>query len=274
MPRLAANLSMMFNEVDFLDRFAAAASAGFEAVEFLFPYDHPAAELRRRLDDNGLTQALFNMPPGDWAAGDRGMAALPGRQAAFRESVKKALDYAAALDCKLVHCMAGIVPADVAPVTAGSVYAANLAWAAEHAPPRRGQAGDRADQPSRHAGLLPEHPGAGRSHRRGDRRRPPRAAVRRLSLPDHRGRRHQADGEVSAGDRPHADRRCAGAQRAGHRRDRLALSCSAAWTSWATPAGSAANIARPATPWPDLPGASSSGSDQPALLSLPATGTT
>ncbi len=131
MPRLAANLSMMFNEVDFLDRFAAAAKAGFKGVEFLFPYDHPAAELKRRLDDNGLTQALFNMPPGDWAAGDRGMAALPGRQAAFRDSVKKALDYAVALDCKLMNCMAGIVPADVSPITAAAIYAANLAWAAE-----------------------------------------------------------------------------------------------------------------------------------------------
>ena len=133
MPRFAANLSMMFTEVDFLDRFDAAARAGFRGVEFLFPYDHPAAEIRRRLDAAGLTQALFNMPPGDWAKGERGMACLPGRQGEFREGVKRALDYAAALDCKLVHCMAGIVPAGVAPVTAGAVYAANLAWAAEQA---------------------------------------------------------------------------------------------------------------------------------------------
>ncbi len=133
MPRFAANLSMMFTEVDFLDRFDAAARAGFRGVEFLFPYDHPAAEIRRRLDAAGLTQALFNMPPGDWAKGERGMACLPGRQGEFREGVKRALDYAAVLDCKLVHCMAGIVPAGVAPVTAGSVYAANLAWAAEQA---------------------------------------------------------------------------------------------------------------------------------------------
>ena len=79
MPRLAANLSMMFNEVPFLDRFAAARKAGFEAVEFLFPYEYPAAELRKRLDGEGLTQALFNMPPGDWAKGERGLASLPGR---------------------------------------------------------------------------------------------------------------------------------------------------------------------------------------------------
>jgi hydroxypyruvate isomerase len=131
MPRFAANLSMMFNEKPFLDRFDAAARAGFKGIEFLFPYDHPAAEIRRRLDANGLTQALFNMPPGDWGKGERGLAALPGRQAEFRDGVKAALDYAEALGCKLVHCMAGIVPTDVAPVTAGAVYAANLDWAAE-----------------------------------------------------------------------------------------------------------------------------------------------
>ena len=131
MPRFAANLSMMFNEVPFLDRFAAAAKQGFQGVEFLFPYEHPAGEIRQRLRDSGLTQALFNMPPGDWGKGERGIASLPGRQAEFRDGVKRALDYAGTLECKLVHCMAGIVPAGVPLVTAGAVYAANLAWAAE-----------------------------------------------------------------------------------------------------------------------------------------------
>jgi hydroxypyruvate isomerase len=134
-PRFAANLSMMFNELPFLDRFGAARAAGFEGVEFLFPYEVPATELRTRLNGEGLTQVLFNMPPGDWAHGERGMASLPGRQAEFRESVKKALDYAAALDCRQIHCMAGIVPAGVSLTTATSVYAANLAWAAERAQP-------------------------------------------------------------------------------------------------------------------------------------------
>ncbi len=133
MPRFAANLSMMFNEVPFLDRFEQARKAGFEAVEFLFPYEHEPAELKRRLDGNGLTQALFNMPPGDWATGERGLASLPGRTGAFRDGVKQALDYAAVLDCKLIHCMAGIVPPEVSPVTAASLYAANLAWAGEQA---------------------------------------------------------------------------------------------------------------------------------------------
>jgi hydroxypyruvate isomerase len=135
MPRLAANLSMMFNEVPFLDRFAGARRAGFEGVEFLFPYDFPATELRQRLSGEGLTQVLFNMPPGDWANGERGIASLPGRQAEFRESVKKALDYAAALDCRQMHCMAGIVPTGVSATTAAAVYAANLAWASEQAKP-------------------------------------------------------------------------------------------------------------------------------------------
>ena len=135
MPRLAANLSMMFNEVPFLERFAAARKAGFEGVEFLFPYDHPAAELRSRLVGEGLTQVLFNMPPGDWANGERGLASLPGRQMEFREGVKRALDYAAALECRHVHCMAGIPRDDVAPGTAAAMYAANLAWATEQAAP-------------------------------------------------------------------------------------------------------------------------------------------
>ena len=135
MPRLAANLSMMFNEVPFLDRFAAARRAGFEGVEFLFPYDFPATTLRERLSAEGLTQVLFNMPPGDWANGERGLTSLPGRQAEFREGVKRALDYAATLECRRVHCMAGIVPAGVSLTTAAAVYATNLAWAVEQARP-------------------------------------------------------------------------------------------------------------------------------------------
>jgi hydroxypyruvate isomerase len=135
MPRLAANLSMMFNETSFLDRFAAARKAGFEGVEFLFPYEYRPAEIRERLAGEGLTQVLFNMPPGNWAQGERGMASLPGRQAEFREAVKKALDYASVLECRQLHCMAGIVPADVPHDTAAAVYAANLAWAAEQAAP-------------------------------------------------------------------------------------------------------------------------------------------
>ena len=131
MPRFAANLSMMFNEVPFLDRFAAAAAAGFKGVEFLFPYDHPAAEVRARLDDAGLTLALFNMPPGDWAAGERGTAGLPGREGEFRDGVRRAIEYAGALGCPLLHCMAGLVPPGAVPGANFAAYVANVAWAAE-----------------------------------------------------------------------------------------------------------------------------------------------
>lgn len=108
MPRFAANLSMMFNEVPFLDRFDAAAKAGFSAVEFLFPYEHAAEDIGERLHRNGLTQALFNLYPGDWSKGERGFAALPDRFADVQASVKQALPYAKATGVKRLHLMAGI----------------------------------------------------------------------------------------------------------------------------------------------------------------------
>jgi len=108
MPRFAANLSMMFTEHDFLDRFDAAAEAGFAAVEYLFPYDHSPADIAERLKRNNLTQALFNLPPGDFAAGERGIAALSGRAEEFKASVDRALDYAAATGVKRLHMMAGL----------------------------------------------------------------------------------------------------------------------------------------------------------------------
>ena len=111
MPRFSANLSMLFHEHPFLDRFEAAAQAGFSAVEYISPYEHAPEEIAARLRRHRLTQALFNMPAGDWAAGERGIAALPGRQEEFRESVETALAYAAALGCTRVNCLAGIVPA-------------------------------------------------------------------------------------------------------------------------------------------------------------------
>src|SRR5437762_13815083 len=109
MPRFAANLSMMYTEHAFLDRFAAAAADGFKAVEYLFPYEHTAAEIRARLDANGLTQALFNAPPGDWNAGERGIAALPGREAEFRDAFGSALLYDAEVGYDKIDVMAGLV---------------------------------------------------------------------------------------------------------------------------------------------------------------------
>jgi hydroxypyruvate isomerase len=112
MPRFAANLSLMFAEVPFLDRFDAAARAGFTAVEFLFPYDHPAEEIGERLRRNGLAQALFNLPPGNWDAGEKGFAALPDRFADLQQSLRAALPYAQATGVRRLHLMAGIAERD------------------------------------------------------------------------------------------------------------------------------------------------------------------
>jgi hydroxypyruvate isomerase len=131
MPNFAANLSMMYQEVPFLDRFEAAAKSGFRGVEFLFPYDFPAAEIAARLKRHGLTQALFNMPPGDWAKGERGMASLPGRETEFRAGVEKAIAYAQELSCKTVHAMAGLLPAGRSKAEGEATYVANLQYAAD-----------------------------------------------------------------------------------------------------------------------------------------------
>lgn len=133
MPRFAANLSMLYNEHAFLDRFAAAAADGFAAVEFLFPYEHPAAELAARLQAQGLQQVLFNSPPGDWARGERGLACLPGREDEFRRGVARAIEYAQALGCPRVHLMAGLVPAGSERAALQATYVANLEWAAAQA---------------------------------------------------------------------------------------------------------------------------------------------
>ena len=133
MPRFAANLSMMFNDVPFLDRFEAAAKAGFTSVEFLFPYDHPAEEVGKRLKANGLTQALFNLPPGNWDAGEKGFAALPERFADLQQSLRTALPYAQATGVKRLHLMAGI--ADRSDPRAVAAFRKSVVWAAEFVAP-------------------------------------------------------------------------------------------------------------------------------------------
>ncbi len=110
MPRFAANLSFLFTELPFLDRFAAARAAGFRAVEYMFPYAWPAEELKARLDAHGLKQVLFNTAQGNWDAGERGIAALPGREAEFDAALAQALGYAGVLGNPLVHVMAGLEP--------------------------------------------------------------------------------------------------------------------------------------------------------------------
>jgi hydroxypyruvate isomerase len=133
MPRFAANLTMMYTEHSFLDRFAAAARDGFTAVEYLFPYEHPAATLAGQLKEHGLRQVLFNSPPGDWKAGERGVTALPGREQEFRDGFLRAIEYAHVLGCLRVHAMAGIAPKGSDRAQMLGVYTANLAWAAEQA---------------------------------------------------------------------------------------------------------------------------------------------
>jgi 2-dehydrotetronate isomerase len=108
MPRFNANLSWLFQERPFSDRFAAAASAGFTGIEILFPYDHPASEIRTALQSNGQELVLMNAPPGNFSAGERGLAALPGREKDFRETFAVALEYAEILDCQRIHVMSGI----------------------------------------------------------------------------------------------------------------------------------------------------------------------
>ncbi len=130
MPKFAANLSLMFTEVPFLERFEAAAGAGFGAVEFLFPYDFGTDDIASRLTAHGLRNVLFNLPPGDWAAGERGIAALPGRQAEFRQGVADALRYAAALGTPNLHAMAGLVPAGADRAACRAAYVENLRYAA------------------------------------------------------------------------------------------------------------------------------------------------
>lgn len=131
MPKCAANLTMMFNEVPFPQRFAAAAKAGFAAVEFLFPYDYPPAEVARWLQEAGLKNALFNMPPGDWAAGERGVASLPGREEEFRAGVARAIEYARALGTPSIHAMAGLLPSGADRKRHREVFVANLRHAAK-----------------------------------------------------------------------------------------------------------------------------------------------
>jgi len=131
MPRFAANLSMLFTEVDFLDRFAAAADAGFSGVEYLFPYDFAAEEIKARLDASKLEQVLFNLPAGDWAKGERGIACHPDRVEEFRAGVDKAIAYAKVLGNKQINCLAGIRPQGADCASVEKTFVDNLRYAAD-----------------------------------------------------------------------------------------------------------------------------------------------
>jgi hydroxypyruvate isomerase len=130
MPKFAANLSMMFNEVPFLERFGFAAEAGFKAVEYLFPYEFPAELIAEQLEKHDLRNILFNLPPGNWAAGERGTTCLPGREQEFRDGVAIAIGYAKKLNTTNLHAMAGVVPQGVTRPYVRTTYVANLEYAA------------------------------------------------------------------------------------------------------------------------------------------------
>jgi len=131
MPRFAANLSMMYAEHAFLDRFGAAAADGFKGVEFLFPYEFSAADIKARLDEHGLTQVLFNCPPGDWSKGERGLGSLPGREDEFRRAFDAALAYQEILGNRRLHVMAGLIQPGRSREEHRATYVKNLAWAAQ-----------------------------------------------------------------------------------------------------------------------------------------------
>jgi len=139
MPKFCANLTLLYNEHAFLDRFAAAARAGFRGVEYLFPYDHDKSELAQRLARHQLTQVLHNLPAGNWAAGERGIGCHPGRTQEFQAGVAQAIEYATTLGCRQVNCLAGIRPRHVEPNEARETFIKNLQYAA----PRLKDAGIR-----------------------------------------------------------------------------------------------------------------------------------
>lgn len=135
MLKFAANLSMMFGEVPFLERFAAAAQCGFRGVEFLFPYDHPEEVVEARMREAGVEIVLFNFPPGDWSAGERGITCIPGREAEFRQGVDKSLSYALRLGVRRLHAMAGIAPPDADRDACKATLIENLKYAASRLQP-------------------------------------------------------------------------------------------------------------------------------------------
>ena len=131
MPKFAANLSMLYPELDFLDRFEAAARDGFKGVEYLFPYAFDKHELAARIKDNGLEQVLFNSPPGDWDKGERGFGCHPGRKAEFQKSIELALSYAEVINCSRLHVMAGLIPIGHDRLALSKAYVDQLRWAAK-----------------------------------------------------------------------------------------------------------------------------------------------
>ena len=256
MPKFAANLTMLYNEHDFLDRFAAAATDGFDGVEYLFPYAYPeGAAGRARSSSNGLTQVLHNLPAGDWDGGERGIACLPDRVERVPATASaSAIEYATALGCRQVNCLAGIAPAGRAEAEAAPDLRRQPALRRGGADEGRHPAADRADQHPRHPGLLPE-PHRRRRSRSSTRSARTTSSCSTTSTTCRHGRRTRRRPSARLGpDRPHPDRRQSGPQRAGHRRDQLPLPVRAARPRSATTAGSAASTSRRRRPRPGSAG--------------------
>jgi hydroxypyruvate isomerase len=215
MPRFSANLSFLFTDRPLLDRFAAAANAGFKGVEYMSPYQQDPRDIARRLADHGLTQALFNLPAGDWAAGERGLAILPGRDGEFRDGVSRALD------CERLNCLAGITPPGVDRRILESQFLENLRYAADLSEARniklliepindRDMPGfflNRTDEALRLIGRVNSDKSSGRH----------------LPHADHGGRPRAPARGGGAANRAHPDRRQPRTSRARHRRDQFPL---------------------------------------------------
>jgi len=131
MPKFSANLTMMFNEVEFLDRFERASKAGFKAVEYMFPYEWSKEQLAGLLESNNLEQVLFNLPAGNWAGGERGIACIPGREGEFQDGVGKSIEYAKVLRCPALNCLVGLTPNGVAPDKVREAIIKNSRFAAD-----------------------------------------------------------------------------------------------------------------------------------------------
>ena len=223
MPRLAANLTMLFNEVDFPDRFEAASRAGFVGVEYLFPYAYDKDMLAEKLHGNGLTQALHNLPAGDWDAGERGIACLPDRVGEFQDGVGAAIEYASALGCTQINCLAGVPPEGADDDTLRETLVGNLRFAAS----KLKDAGialvvepiNTRDIPGFYLTTYGAGPVSDRRGRLGQ----PVATVRRLPHADHGRRPGPDDRGEPLGHPPRADRGQSGSQRARDGRDQLRL---------------------------------------------------
>ena len=223
MVRLAANLTLMFNEVDFMDRFGAAAAAGFKGVEYLFPYDYPADDIAEQLEKHGLEQVLFDFPAGDWDGGDRGLACIPDRVGEFQDSVWQALEYAKTLNCTRLTCLAGLTPDGVDPSKVEETMVDNLKFAANAA---SGTGVTVLVEPLNTRGRcrhLRLHVGPRQVAGRGGRFSDSQVAVRHLPHADH-GRRPSAHYRRQHGRHPPLPvGRQPGPQRTGHRRNQLRL---------------------------------------------------